>query len=137
MNLADHLPRTLDEIVRKNRDAVEIRLATVAEIVSLAGQVSAAEIKDAIDKWYPIAITMKGQRWIRVLGHFEGRGETTLSSALVAFDQEVGLAQTLNSVYRLGNRGQGEPDRASLMQLCAILNQMGVGPELGVPEVFF
>lgn len=137
MNLADHLPRTLDEVVRRNRDAVEIRLATDAEIVSLAGQVSAAEIKYTINEWYPIALTVKGQRWIRVLGHFEGRGEITWSSALVAFDQEAGLAQTLNSVYRLGNRGQGEPDRACLMQLCAILNQMGVGPALGVPEVFF
>jgi len=74
---------------------------------------------------------------VRLLGHFERKGVISLTSQVLMLDLAAGFAKTENSSYRLGKPGEGEPPRAYLVQLCAILNDMGVGKTLGVPEVFF
>jgi len=141
-NIDDYLPKSLDEIVRRRRDEVQIRLATATEIKALGefigdAKMSQGEVKDTISEWYPILFRVRDDMQIRLLGHFEKRKEILLSSDVAVLSPENGLAKTENSFYRLGKRGDGEPPRHFLVVLCAILTKTGAGRVLGVPEVFF
>lgn len=141
-NIDDYLPKSLDEIVRRRRDEVQIRLATAFEIKALGEflgntKISQGEVKDTISEWYPLAFRVRDDLQIRLLGHFERKGVISMTSQVLLLDLAAGFAKTDNSLYRLGKPGEGEPPRAYLVQLCAILNDMGLGKTLGVPEVFF
>jgi hypothetical protein len=141
-NIDDYLPRTLDDIVRRRRDEVQIRLATAMEIAALGeflgdAQMTPGEAKDTISEWYPVTFRVRDDLHIRLLGRFERKGAISLTSQVLKLDLAADLAKTDNSLYRLGNPGEGEPPRHFVVLLCAILNDMGVGKTLGVPEVFF
>ena len=141
-NIEDFLPKSLDEIVRRRRDEVQIRLATSSEIQALGeflgdAQMKQGEEKDTINEWYPVTFRVRDDLQIRLLGHFEKRNEILLSSAVTVLNRQNGVARTENSLYRLGKRGDGEPPRHFLAVLCAILHKTGAGQVLGVPEVFF
>jgi len=141
-NIDDYLPKSLDEIVRRRRDEVQIRLASTAEIQALGeflgdAQMKKGKEKDTINEWYPITFQLSEDLQVRLLGHFERKGVISMTSQVLMLDLATGSAKTENSRYRLGKPGEGEPPRAYLVQLCAILNDMGLGKALGVPEVFF
>lgn len=137
-NIDDHLPKTLDEIVRKNRDQVEIRLATTQEIAQLAAEILAPDaVKDTITDWYPIVFRVKEDPTIRIFGVFQQKDAVSFTSHVLMLDEAAGLAISDHAIYRLGKRGQGEPPRAFVVALCGLLNELGVGKALGVPEVFF
>lgn len=141
-NIEDFLPKSLDEIVRHRRDEVQIRLATATEIQALGeylgdAKISQGEVKDTISEWYPVTFRVRDDLQIRLVGHFERKGVISMTSRVLLLDLAAGFAKTENSLYQLGKPGEGEPPRAYLVQLCAILNDMGAGKALGVPEVFF
>lgn len=137
-NLNDHLPHTLDQIVTRNRDQVEIRLATPEEVAQLAAEILQPEaVKDTITDWYPIVFRVRDDLTIRIFGVFESRGTVSYTSRVLMLDEAAGLAISDRSIYRLGKGGEGDPPRAFVVALCALLNESGVGKALGVPEVFF
>ncbi len=137
-NIDDYLPRRLDEIVTRNRDQVEIRLATPEEVAQLAAEIlEPPEVKDTILDWYPVTFRVREDSTVRIFGVFERRGAVSYTSRVLMLDEAAGLAISDRSIYRLGKRGEGEPPRGLVIALCALLNEMGVGKTLGVPEVFF
>lgn len=46
------IPKSLDDIVRNNRDKAEIRLATEAEIGALFTTLTPAQVKRRIEGWW-------------------------------------------------------------------------------------
>lgn len=137
-NIDDYLPRTLDEIVRKKRDQVEIRLATAQEIAQLAAEILAPEeVKDTIADWYPVVFRVRDELTIRIFGVFQQRDAVSFTSRVLMLDATASLAISDHAIYRLGKRGEGEPPRALVVALCVLLNELGVGKALGVPEVFY
>ena len=60
------------------------------------------------------------------------------TSAIVAIDLNHGLALTKSgSIYQLGTKGEGEPEPAILLHICAQFHSWGIGEKLGVMHVFY
>lgn len=135
------LPATLDEIVTRNRDRWRIGLATAAEIAALTGAVRATpgEERDLLVNWRLVAIRNRcmGETMIILLANAARAGTNWSTSLVKAVDFKRRLARTRNSVYALGNRGEGEPPLLHVLHLCATLHAWGVGAALGAAQIFY
>ncbi len=132
------LPQSLDDIIRLNRSQAELRLSKTHEIDALVGKVdSFGRIKDEIDNWRLVSFVDKVSKATRVMliGDSVSRKHPAITSALASIDLARGVALTANnSVYKLGNRGFGEPTKDGLAFLCAAMHRWGNGRSLGVPR---
>lgn len=137
------LPKSLDDIVRANRDKADLALANKEQLAHLSKPVSdASYVKGDISDWRFIAITldMPERNFLKEMVYLVGIYERSdwITSAIETIDLERRLVRTQYSVYRLvGELGVGEPNRDSLMMICAAFNSWGWGATLGVPEFFF
>lgn len=137
------IPRRLDDVVRANREKLQLRLATDAEIVTLTRVIPFVdELNGEISDWRFVAFTsaFNNQRTthLRVLGNNARRGVgVKITSPIVALDPGSGLVATRRgSIYRLvGKGGVGEPTVDQLLLVCAALWHWGVGDGLRVPFV--
>lgn len=143
--LTEHLnnlvPKTLDNIIRQNREMAELRLATDAEISAIEKNIQSQDlVKDAINGWRLISLYAKASKWSQVLlvGKSEKGSCPWVTSEVVAVDFGRGLAYTKSgSLYKLLNSGQGEPPADDLIRICAALHLWGSGTLLGVPHFFY
>ncbi|HEX8955911.1 MAG TPA: hypothetical protein VF798_06535 [Burkholderiaceae bacterium] len=137
-NTAGLLPQSLDDIIRLNRAQAELRLSRTNEIDALVGTVdNYVGVKDGIDNWRLVSFIDKPNKSTRVMliGDSTSRKHPTITSPLAKIDLARGVAKTVNgSVYKLGNRGYGEPSRDGLAFLCAAMHRWGNGRTLGVPR---
>jgi hypothetical protein len=132
------IPRSLDDIVRLNRDQMQIGLATLDELSAQAGVIELGQTLDTIDEWRVVAIRQRGAPpLLSLLGHVVGTSRVRMTSEIIMFDVCRGLCRTRNSLYRLGLPGDGEPPQEDLICACAILHQWGIGRTIGAPEFFF
>jgi len=137
------LPSALDDIVRANRDKVELALASEEQLAPLSKSVAATnQVRGAISDWRFIAMTVdipERRLWMEnvyLVGVHEGHDWIT--SAIQSIDRERMLVRTRNSVYRLiGDPGIGEPDTGALLGICSAFTAWGWGPMLGVPTLFY
>jgi len=137
-NTAGLLPQSLDDIIRLNRSQAELRLSKTHEIDALVGKVDAyGSVKDEIDNWRLVSFVDKLSKATRVMliGDSATRKHPAITSPLASIDLARGVALTTNnSVYKLGNRGFGEPSKDGLAFLCAAMHRWGNGRTLGVPR---
>jgi hypothetical protein len=141
------MPRSLDDVVRANRDSFQIGLATADEIRRLTDSIEPAGTKSTIDDWRIIAFrTLKpgpnsGRVVARTLLSMLGRSSRTnrslITSEVVKIDFESGLVRTLNSLYKIGVEGEGEPPSDDLIHLCATTHTWGFGKIIGAPAFFY
>lgn len=139
------IPHTLDEVIRANRDKLQLRLATGGEVATLTRVIPQVdELDGAIGNWRFVAFTSAfGDRratHLRVLGDNARTGVgVKITSPVVAFDPGSRLVATRRgSIYRLvGDAGTGEPTMDHLLLLCAALWHWGVGDGFGVPYVYY
>jgi hypothetical protein len=140
-NTSELLPKTLGDIIRANRDHAELRLSKTVEIDSLVGSIDkAAVLKDEIGNWRLISLINKETHTTQLLliGDSRLRRHPAITSPVVRIDFAKGFVLTKShSVYKLGNRGLGEPPEDDLMVLCAALHQWGTGAALGVPNISY
>jgi hypothetical protein len=133
------VPHSLDDIIRLNRNQAELRLSKTHEIDALVGTVTNyTGVKDEIDNWRLVSFVDKVTKATRVMliGDSTTRKHPAITSPLASIDLAHGVALTTNnSVYKLGNRGFGEPTRDGLAFLCAAMHRWGNGRTLGVPRV--
>jgi len=138
VNTAGLLPQSLDDIIRLNRSQAELRLSKTHEIDALVGQVdSYTGVKDEIDNWRLVSFIDKVGKSTRVMliGDSLTSKHPAITSPLASIDLVRGVALTTNnSVYKLGNRGFGEPSKDGLAFLCAAMHRWGNGRNLGVPR---
>lgn len=134
--LAQHinalLPKSLDDIVRINRQHMTIRLATEKEIMELHHEiVPDREPKMIIDNWRFVAFEKSLDTFHRVdislLGDRPDRG-VRITSAVRKIDLDRQLVITHSgTLYGLGKPGDGEPPFDHLAMICAAAHSWGWG----------
>jgi hypothetical protein len=143
-NLDDLIPKSLDEIIRKNRDKVSLRLAIADDFAALPPMVSSIDhqrlVRATINEWRMVCIVVSpelGGNKLILTGMHQAQGCTWCTSAIVSVDLENSLALTSNSIYQLGSKGEGEPDMHILLHICHCLNSWGMGEYLGALPIFY
>jgi hypothetical protein len=146
--LARMIPRSLDDIVRKHRDLVQIGLATAEEIAVRTKRVGLGHSRDTIESWRIVAFRLLDRQSeagadrtfnsrLSLLGRAVGMRCPWVTSEIVGVDVEGKLVRTRNSLYRLGTPGIGEPPDHDLICLCAMTHSWGVGEYIGAPGLFY
>lgn len=145
------IPKSINDIIRLNRDEASLRVLGDLDIYNLARIESVASVKaraksHEIENWYIVQLHIVpiNQDITFMVGY--RRGEVFNTSGVVAIDVEAGVVRTQNSVYLLGDRGVGELDGADDINLrlhvCAYLHTCSfagksLGHILGVLDVFY
>jgi len=126
----------LEDVVA-NKELGDLRLATDAEIQTLSGDVADSWTKGTLLRWHVIAIEKRSHfAKAAVLGYLEETRLALRTSEIVALDLDRRLVQTLNSVYRLEDRAEGEVPTDLVWFLCATFDPT-TQRLLGMPEAFF
>jgi hypothetical protein len=135
------IPKSLDDIIRKNRELVELRSATEADILPLEMPIPGPYYpKDTINDWHLIGLCEKHSNWVQVLllGYSTSQHCPWITSPVMSIDREQNFVRTRSgSLYVLGNRAHGEPPMDQLIHVCAALHMWGSGTFLGAPEFFY
>jgi len=132
------IPKSLDDIVRANRDQLAIRLATDEEIM---------ELHHEVVPHHPPAMTLYDWRliafeWdihgyhrleISLLGDKpDNRFRITSTVRKIDLDRQLIITNS-GTLYGLGKRGEGEPPFEHLAMICNAAHMWGWGPFFGVP----
>jgi hypothetical protein len=140
-HLQDLVPKSLDDIVRANRDKFRLAFATDEEMKSLERDIpSGGPVRHTLDGWNVLMMhATAGGKVLSVpklLGSVEGTGQCWITSTVKGIDLDTGLVQTENSIYCVVGPRLFEPSMHLLIHVCVFLNQRGVGPFLGIPAFF-
>ena len=131
-------PKSLDDIIRKNRESFQIRMASESDILSFHIEIEANIPLDIFDNWSLIAFAGKEQKFIRLIGEVRSSKDIKITSNVIAIDMKQQILKTLSgSLYQLGTPNEGEPDIYQLYFICAYLHQIGIGPAFGVPHFYY
>lgn len=129
------IPKSLDDIIRKNRDQLRAYLSTAAELEALRESIPVVHVKSEISHWAFITFrfTTSGMSPVYLTG-YNLRGRCSwMTSHVIAIDGDL-VATKSGSTYRLVGE---KSDDLDLLHICATLNTWGVGQKYGVPEFFF
>lgn len=133
------IPKGLDDIIRRNREHCQIRHAAEDDLAPILGEVPQAYPKLVITNWYLVTIQIStGEFKVVLLGDIaDGSGYTWITSAITRIDLEGKYLTTKSgSLYRMAEKGEGEPTFEQLALLCTYFNRGGYGGYFGVPEYF-
>lgn len=141
--ITEFIPRSLEDVIRERRDEVALRMASESEIEALKADIQHDQTRGEVDDWRLISIVVKapsGIDLVKVL--LLGDNKTHYGTPWVTSQvQQIDLARNIlitdNSVYGLGRRGEGEPNRHHLIAVCAAFHKWGVGEAFGVPHFFY
>lgn len=140
-NIDNLIPKILDDIIRKNRELVELGLSTDDEIQALYAEMPPGlPVKDIVNDWRLISLREKksGLAQVLLLGRSQNENFAWVTSSIVKIDLNRNCVMTKSgSYYGLGSRGDGEPPREQLMHVCATLHKWGSGTFLGVTHFFY
>ena len=134
------LPKSLDDIVRENRDQLRLALATEEELKRLQTTLPDASFRHSLTQWDILMLHVtEGDRKVsspRLIGKLSESGESWMTSHVVSIDTEHGLVQTRNSMYRIIGPRAEEKD-LDLLRICGALHEWGLGKHFGVPPIFY
>lgn len=143
-NLLDLIPKDIDDIIRTNRDRLQLAFASKAELGGLEQPIldtSTGAVRHNVQNWNILMVyqTIDGSRKSLpvLLGNVVETGQCWITSGVTAINGRAGLVRTANSLYRIVGRRNPAPDSHLLMHICIWLNQRGVGPYYGVPGFFY
>lgn len=135
------IPKTLDDIIRQNRNKAEIRLASDEEKNAPFASIQPAPIKNQIEDWYFISLFPKpsNSSQVMLLGYIPDSRYPWITSTVEGIDLEHGLVITKSGPYYMlkGSEGVGEPPLDLLTSICSAMHQWGMGDYFGVPPWFF
>lgn len=135
------MPKSLDDIVRLNREFMSIRLATGDEIMERHHEISADRSPDFIlNDWRLIAFVLyiDGVQCVdlSLLGDKPTGPRITSPVRRIDLDRQLLVTQS-GTLYGLGKAGQGEPPFEHLVMICAAAHSWGWGAAFGVPHFFY
>lgn len=140
-NIDNLIPKILDDVIRNNRELVELGLSTVDDIRALHSEIQPGlPVKDTINDWRFISLRDKqsGFAQVLLLGRSQNENVAWLTSSIVQIDLTRNCVMTKSeSYYGLGSQGIGEPPREQLIHVCATLHRWGSGTLLGVTHFFY
>ena len=134
------IPKSLDDIIRLNREHAQLRLATEEEIFVLEREVTPGQPKDIIDEWNLIALHQPelNTTLVFLLGNIRRNGHKRITSDVTGIDLDRQFLITKSgSLYQLGTPKNGAPDVDQLYMVCAAFHSWGFGNMLGVPHFFY
>lgn len=137
------IPQSLDDIIRKRRGEAALRMASESDIEALKADIDHDLTNDVVDDWRLISIVVKapgGIELVKVLllgGSRNHDGAPWITSQVRKIDLARNVLITDNSIYGLGRRGEGEPNRHHLIAVCAAFHKWGFGETFGVPHFFY
>ncbi len=130
------IPKSLDDIIRSNREKVRLYLSTETELDALKGAVPIQRFKGEISNWAFITFFLTesgGFPMVYLTGFNKAENSSWMTSLVTAIHGEA-VATTSGSLYRLIGERTSTPD---LEHICATLNTWGIGPMFDVPPFFF
>lgn len=135
------MPRSLDDIIRANRNLAELRLTTPEEVMDLHAHIRPGQPKGRMENWRFITLSvLHGPEPVQVMllgDRHTGHGPR-ISSLVRQIDLDRQLVVTNSrSLYELGHPGEGEPPELHLLTICSAFHGWGMGQVLGVPPFFF
>lgn len=132
------IPKSLNDIIRKNRELVQLRLANEADILKLQSEIHEVNPVFILDNWNLIAFDRPGATTIHLIGDVRGESEPRITNLIRAIDMKRQLLLTNSgNLYQMGTNNDGEPNTEKLYLICAYMHQWGIGHELGVPHFFY
>lgn len=137
--LARLVPKSLDEIVRKNRDKCRIHLATPEDFARVKKRIPKQPPRYTLVHWQVIVLDVSISppvRSLRLVGTAVETGESRITSNIVGINRRTGLVETENSIYAIKGR-RAQEKNLDFPYICAALNYWRIGPFLGVPAFFF
>ncbi len=138
-SLEDLMFLTLDQVVVR-KDLADVRLAMPSEIETLRGDPGEGVIRGTIRDWHVIAIENLGHFTSAfILGVNADNGHGYHTSAIVALDEGCRLVRTLNSLYVLDSRADGDVPTSLVWVVCAAFHAQDAasGHLLGIPDISF
>lgn len=128
-------PKSLDDIIRRNREKAKMYLSTEAELAALQGPMPIGPVKGRITHWCFVTFFITGENWagVSLTGFNAAENSSWMTSVVTAISGDAVLTKS-GSIYILVGEPTTEPD---LPYICATLNSWGVGQLLGVPPFFF
>jgi hypothetical protein len=136
------IPKSVDDIIRGWRDRGRIHLALTQELMTtLPAMVEVMtnhkSVKDKLNDWFVIAITIDGKTNYSLVGTYDGRERIVMTSGVKSIDFASNFALTRNSLYALGPKAQRDPTMNELLHICATLHSWGIHKSFEVPEIFY
>jgi hypothetical protein len=141
----DLIPKSLNDIIRINRDQARLYLTTDDEIMDLYAEVTPGTPKEVIDDWRLISLYFVPSNLVQVMllgdrrcnpprGLPAGRGHARITSVVRRIDLDRGFVVTNSrSLYQLGKKGHGQPPFEHLAMICQAFHSWGFGMFLGTP----
>ena len=130
--------KSLDDIIRKNRDRLQLRLANEPEIQNLHSDIDVSISKHIFDDWSLIAFVTKEKTYLRLIGKARSCKTTKFTSIILKTDMRQNLVNTFSgNNYQLGTPNVGEPDINQRIFICTYLHDIWLGPTFGVPAFFY
>lgn len=133
--LTQLLPRSLDDIIRANRDKVQLYFSRDDEIDALRHSLLEGRIKAQVSDWAFITLNFSESQ--DSLVYLVGFNQTEQCSWMTSFITGIGhgkVATKSGSIYELVGASTLDVD---LLHICATLHQWSVGRSLGVPHIFY
>lgn len=136
------IPKSLDDVIRKNRNAARLRMTTDKELFELYGSLVPGPLKETIEDWRFISLDLQSLAgsvtMTFLLGNRLSNGNPRITSDVIKVDLDRGLVVTNSgSLYKLGSKGKGEPPFEGLVMISSAFHSWGFGEALGVPSFFY
>lgn len=136
------IPKSLDDVIRKNRDAASLRLTTDKELFELFEGIIPGPLKETIEDWRFISLHLqtpdRSATLTFLLGNRLSNGNPRITSDVTKVDLYRGLVVTKSgSLYKLGSKGEGKPPFEGLVMICSAFHSWGFGEALGVPHFYY
>ncbi|VVC82475.1 hypothetical protein [Sideroxydans sp. CL21] len=133
------VPESIDSIITLHRENASLSVLDDAHIafipnVAMDRQMS---VKGMIEGWYVVRLDIPSKLFIADIMFGYKNGRVFRTSPVVAISPEAGLVVTRNSVYKLGTKGESEPDLALRLHVCNFLHSINLGEFFGVLHVFY
>lgn len=129
------MPKSLDDIIRHNRDKAQLYLSKDEELHALQGPLGPGMPKALVASWAFITMRLLESEtsFIYLVGFNQTERSMWMTSFVTGIDGRK-VTTKRGSFYELV--GDSQPD-VDLPHICATLHHWGLGALLGVPHFFF
>lgn len=125
---------SIDELIRRNRNLIELDLAADAEVGPLLGDGAGLRGAKSVQDWWLIAIRDlgAGATTVHVVGVAASSLEHWVSYPLEWMAPDLSSCRTAYGSDVLGRRASGPPTREALVAIVTVLREWGIEEEYGL-----
>ena len=137
--LSAMVPKSLDDVIRKNRDKAGLRFSTEEDLAQIASQMPPGSKRAVpVSKWNLVTVwEHHAPPFVTLFGRNDDRNRTWSTSPVLQLDSQAKLLVTQSgTLYRLAGE-QGTEEDLDLLHVCVWLRQSGAGDYFGIPAFFY